>query len=185
MNAKQNGYFKMGLVVVLALVFIGAVGNTVMTIRKASPPPPPPPRRSVDAASRPPAPPVAPVAAAETTNAPAATPISKTAWPHFELAQIVAFDPFQDAKQVAAAAIAKSAGAIAGEDPARASSAPASAASGKSEPASSARIHAVYQRGSHTAAVVGSKTMRPGDQIEGAGRIMEVDQGGVVLEIRK
>jgi len=45
--------------------------------------------------------------------------------------------------------------------------------------------HAVYQRGGQTAALIGSKTVKPGDQLEGAGRVVDVDQAGLMLEVKK
>jgi hypothetical protein len=198
MSAKQTSYFKIGLVIVLAIVFVGALANSVLTIRRASPPVPPPARHAAKPQPLPAAPVSSPpqaAAAPRTVAAPPATPAikeiqqspttetSKPAWPEFTLDEIIAYDPFAIAKSGDPAAPSRS--TASGDTKAAipgATDDPKAAESGSALPS---RIHAVYQRGGKTAALVGSKTIRPGDDLEGAGRVVEVDQGGLMLEVKK
>jgi hypothetical protein len=197
MNTKQTSYSKIGLVVVLAIVFVGVMANSVMTILRPSSPPPPPIRHAAKLQHQPATPqPTAPrpAASASATIAMAQAPSeapkdhsSKPVWPKFALDEIIAYDPFAVAKLVDPVASLKSAGAASGDAKSAASAATddSKAASPESGPTLTSRVHTVYQRGGKTAALVGSKTIRPGDQLEGAGRVVEVDQGGLMLEVKK
>jgi hypothetical protein len=194
MNAKQTTYFKIGLVIVLAIVFVGAVANSVLKIVRASPPPPsrhaakPQPRPAASPSAAPHAAAPAPPAPA-TTQTPSEVPkdnSSRPAWPIFALDEIISYDPFAIAKAGDPAGSSKSSAPAAGNarSAAAATDESTNAPSG-SQPALTGRIHAVYQRGGQTAALIGSKTIRPGDQLEGAGRVVEVDQSGLMLELKK
>jgi hypothetical protein len=194
MNAKQTTYLKIGLVIVLAIVFVGVMANSVLKIVRASPPPPalhatnahprPAPSRSPaphTAAATPPAT-AAPQAPSEISNESS----SKGAWPKFALDEIIAYDPFAIAKAGEPAGSSKST-TQASDDAKSAAAATGDpkAASSESGPALTGRVHTVYQRGGRTAALIGSKTIRPGDDLEGAGRVVEVDQSGLMLELKK
>jgi hypothetical protein len=197
MNSKQTSYFKIGLVILLAILFVGAMANSVMTINRASPPPPPPIRHATKSQVQQPGlastTPHATAAATVTSSTVQATSemlkanSNKPIWPTFALEEIIAYDPFAIAKAGDAGIGIKS--TTLGSGDATAATAPATEdaklASIESERASAPRIHAVYQRGGQTAALAGSKTIRPGDTIEGAGRVVEVDQSGLMLEIKK
>jgi hypothetical protein len=196
MNAKQTSYFKIGLVVVLAIVFAGVMANSVLKIVRASPPPPRPARHAARPQPQPiPSPSPAPHAAAPapaappTTQAPSEVPkgsSSRPAWPKFALDEIIAYDPFAIAKAGDTAGSSKSSAPAAGDArSATAATEESKAAPTGSQPALTGRIHAVYQRGGQTAALIGSQTIRPGDQLEGAGRVVEVDQSGLMLELNK
>jgi hypothetical protein len=191
MNTKQSGYFKIGLVVVLALAFVAALGNSVMKISRSSPPPLPSPRASAAVPQPEPAhavsQPAAPLVATPTPSAALPGTPSKRTWPRFELAEIIAFDPFSNGKPVESLSAIKTAGqnAAEGKQVGRGNTESGKGGSTKGDADFNGRIHAVYQRGGHTAALVGAKTVRPGDQLEGAGRVVEVDQGGMMLEVRK
>jgi hypothetical protein len=187
MNAKQIGYFKVGLVVVLAIVFAGVVANSVMTIRRASPPPAPSPRQAMAAAPKPAEPAAAIAEAAPGANETSKAEESKRVWPKFELAEVIAYDPFAIAKPPDAVAALKSGSLTSADGKETIATSTDGAAAAKSEPESSftGRIHAVYQRGGKTAALVGSKTVRAGDNLDGAGRVVEVDQNGLMLEVNK
>ncbi len=202
MNAKQTNYFKIGLAIVLAIVFVGALTNSVLSIRRASTPIPSPPRHvakaqplpasSASAASHPAAP-------SRTVIAPPAPPVTKeiqptppaetgkSAWPKFTLEEIIAYDTFAIGKSTDPAAPSNSTTSTSGtaSGSARAGTGEAKAASAESDSVFAGRIHAVYQRGGRNAALVGSKTIQPGDQLDGAGRVVEVDQGGLMLEVKK
>ena len=188
MNAKKNRYFKIGLVVVLALVFIAALANSVISIRRSPPPPPPP--RNVAAARQPstahtPVQPVPPLAAAQSSAAAMPQANNNRTWPRFELEQIIAYDPFASGNPAQAVAADPAQSGTPGNDSTPRTTKTGKEGTAKRENDLESRIYAVYQRGGNTAALVGSRTMRPGDQIEGTGRIVEVDQGGVMLEVRK
>src|SRR4051794_2321069 len=112
MNAKQTNYLKIGLVVILAIVFVGVMANSALTILR--PAPPAPPTRNASSADVH-ATPAKPVPAAHTAAVPSATPATemphgsppetnKSAWPKFALEEIVAYDPFAVAKPVDIAA---------------------------------------------------------------------------------
>ncbi|HEY2413098.1 MAG TPA: hypothetical protein VGI40_12690 [Pirellulaceae bacterium] len=190
MNAKQTSYFKIGLAVVLAIVFVGVMANSALTILRPSPPPnrqaaksqPPPASPATHAAAPAPSAPVTAQAPSETLK----DNSSKQAWPKFALDEIIAYDPFAIAKAADPAALSKSSAAAAGDTKtATAATDESKTASSASETALTGRIHTVYQRGGRTAALIGSKTIRPGDQLEGAGRVVEVDQSGLMLELKK
>lgn len=191
MNTKPNNHSKIGLVAVLALVFVAAIGNCVMTMSRSSPPPPPPPRGSVaapqSALAHAASPPAAPLVVSQAPSTPLPETPNKRIWPRFELTEIIAFDPFSSGKPGPSLGTVTTAGQNASEskEAARGNVESGKAGSKTRDPDFGGRIHAVYQRGGHTAALVDAKTVRPGDQIEGAGRVVEVDQGGMMLEVRK
>jgi hypothetical protein len=192
MNAKQYNYLKVGLAIVLAIVFVGAVANSVMTINRASPPPPA--RRVATTTIQPAAQPTAvprsatssptPIIAAVSIETPQAA-TGGVIWPNFTLDDIIGYDPFAIAKTADTTAVSRE--GVPGD--AKQSTVGASDNSKGpatvSESSFAGRIHAVYQRGGKTAALVGSKTVKPGDDLEGAGRVVEVDQAGLMLEVKK
>jgi hypothetical protein len=195
MNAKHTNYLKIGLVIVLAIVFVGVMANSVLKIVRASPPPPPT-RHAANAQPRPAESQLptahAPASLAAATAAPQAPSeiskegSSKGAWPKFALDEIIAYDPFAIAKAGDTAGSSKSTTQASGDTKSTAAATNDSkAASFESGPALTGRIHTVYQRGGRTAALIGSKTIRPGDDLEGAGRVVEVDQSGLMLELKK
>jgi hypothetical protein len=195
MNAKQSNYFKIGLVIVLAIVFVGVMANSALSILHPSPPPLPPNRHA--AKSRPqPAPssspashPAAPAPAGPVTVQALTETLkdntSKQAWPKFALDEIIAYDPFAIAGASNPAGSSTSTTQASGDTKSAAAATNDSKAASESGPPLTGRIHAVYQRGGQTAALIGSKTIRPGDDLEGAGRVVEVDQSGLMLELKK
>jgi hypothetical protein len=196
MNAKQSSYFKIGLVIVLAIVFVGVMANSALPILHPSPPPLPPNRHAAKSQPQP-APSSSPASHAATpvpagpvtAQAPSETlkdNTSKQAWPKFALDEIIAYDPFAIARASNPDGSSKSTPQASGDTKsAAAATNDSKAASSESGPALTGRLHAVYQRGGRTAALVGSKTIRPGDDLEGAGRVVEVDQSGLMLELKK
>jgi hypothetical protein len=198
MNTKQTRYIKIGLVVVLAIVFVGVAANSVLTINRPSPPPSPqrPPRAASSGALAPPAaaqatPPLVPAATSPSDPRAEAPPpltkpeASKRTWPTFELAEITAYDPFSTSKALDAVASSKSRPLSAGEGNEALPTAGPDSTPGDVRSAFTERIHAVYQRGGQTAALIGTKTVRAGDELDSGGRIVEVDQDGVLLEVKK
>jgi hypothetical protein len=173
MNQKP-GYFKIGLVIVLALVFLLAIGHSVRSVWGG------PPAAPIGAVGGVPA---TPAAVQEPTRPPQAT--TQQPWPIFELADIIAFDPFGSGQPEEPPPAAR--GLTASASPATNEAGEASAGgrttAGEANAAPLGRIQAVYQRGGRSAVIVDSRTLRAGDSIEGTGRIIEVDQGGVTVEV--
>jgi hypothetical protein len=168
--------FQVALAAVLAVVFLAVAGNTLysLTARTTAPPPPPP--------------------AAGRSRAPEATVAAAPAgerhdrvWPTFELAKITAYDPFalpgnglpEEADPAASAAAGPTnlaaGGALNGS--------PGELPGGEKAHPLTGRIKAVYRRGDRAAAIIDSRTVHPGDTLDGAGHILDVDHRGVTVQL--
>jgi hypothetical protein len=176
MNQKHPAYIKLAIVVVLAVVFLLAVGNSIRTIGGLPSAPPVHPRRATKQ------PEVFPRVDSIAQGSP------RQLWPTFNLMDIIANDPFAIApadnkatgssSPTAAQEVTKTSGG--GIDtPSHATPA------GEKSAAFAGRVQAIYRRNGRSAVIIDSRTLQPGDTIEGGGRIVDVDQHGVTVEIKE
>lgn len=138
------------------------------------------------AATSPPAPSAPSPSAAVSSGAEIASPLqaSKTSsprtWPHYPLAAIIAADPFTPVQVTTLDPSAE----IATTPPleVQAEPTPSPETASRWEHLLHEKISAVYVRGTRTVALMGSRVVQIGDELEGGLRVVAVDADGILVE---